>query len=44
MGTISISQLFVVCLLLLLMFGDISKFSKKIKKNFKSNKNRKKGT
>jgi hypothetical protein len=35
MGTVSVSQLFVISILLVLMFGDFSKIIGKIKKNLK---------
>ena len=35
MGTISLSQLFILGLLIMLMFGDFPKLFKRIKKNFK---------
>lgn len=41
MGTVSISQLIVLSLLIILMFGDFSKIIRKIKK---IKNNRKKGT
>ena len=35
MGTISLGQLFILCLLIMLLFGDFPKLLKKIKENFK---------
>ena len=48
MGTISLSQLFLLSLVLVLVFGDVSSIIKKFKskdKNYElKNKNRKKGS